>query len=235
MTYEKLYYDGGWQSSTGSETIAVISSATEQEVARVPRGTAEDVDRAVKAARRGFESWSRLPVEERAQWLEKLSAAMKTRVAADRGSDRARSRHRDRICDQGPGRVPDHDDRDERQVHPRGEARRGARQLARHQGTDWRRRLRDAVELSAAPGGLQGRAGAGGRVHDRAEAGGDGAAQRVHARRGRARDRAAEGRAERRLGLGPRRWRGDRRASRRGHGELHRIAPGRTPDCVGRR
>ena len=27
-----------------------------------------------------FESWSRLPVEERAQWLEKLSAAMKTRV-----------------------------------------------------------------------------------------------------------------------------------------------------------
>src|SRR6186997_2543220 len=80
MTYEKLYYDGGWQPSTSGETIAVISSATEQEIARVPRGTADDVDRAVKAARRGFESWSRLPVEERAQWLEKLSAAMKTRV-----------------------------------------------------------------------------------------------------------------------------------------------------------
>ena len=46
----------------------------------MPRGTAEDVDQAVKAARRGFESWSRTPVEERAQWLEKLSAAMKTRV-----------------------------------------------------------------------------------------------------------------------------------------------------------
>ena len=80
MTYDKHYYDGAWQSSSGTETIPVISSATEQEVARVPRGTAADVDRAVKAARRGFESWSRLPVEERAQWLEKLSAAMKTRV-----------------------------------------------------------------------------------------------------------------------------------------------------------
>src|SRR5688572_19421384 len=80
MTYEKLYYDGAWQSSASGETIPVISSATEQEVARVPRGTAEDVDRAVKAARRGFESWSRLSVEDRAQWLEKLSAAMKTRV-----------------------------------------------------------------------------------------------------------------------------------------------------------
>ena len=46
----------------------------------MPRGAAADVDRAVKAARKGFASWSRLPVEERAQWLEKLSAAMKTRV-----------------------------------------------------------------------------------------------------------------------------------------------------------
>ena len=79
-SYDKHYYDGAWQASTGSETIAVISSATEAEIARVPRGTAADVDHAVKAARRGFESWSRLGVEERAQWLEKLAEAMKTRT-----------------------------------------------------------------------------------------------------------------------------------------------------------
>jgi len=80
MSYDKHYYDGAWQASSGSETIGVTSSATEAEVARVPRGTAEDVDRAVTAARRGFEAWSRVSVEERAQWLEKLAAAMKTRV-----------------------------------------------------------------------------------------------------------------------------------------------------------
>jgi acyl-CoA reductase-like NAD-dependent aldehyde dehydrogenase len=80
MNYDQHYYGGEWQASTGGETIAVISSANEEEVARVPRGTAADVDRAVKAARRGFESWSRVSVDERAQWLEKLSAAMKTRV-----------------------------------------------------------------------------------------------------------------------------------------------------------
>ena len=79
-SYDKHYYDGAWQPSTGSETVAVISSATEAEIARVPRGTAADVDRAVKAARRGFESWSRLSVEERAQWLEKLAGAMKARA-----------------------------------------------------------------------------------------------------------------------------------------------------------
>ena len=79
-SYDKHYYDGAWQASTGNETIDVISSATEEAVARVPRGTKEDVDRAVKAARRAFETWSRTPIEERAQWLEKLSAAMKTRA-----------------------------------------------------------------------------------------------------------------------------------------------------------
>ena len=79
-SYDKHYYDGAWQASSGTETVAVISSATEAEVARVPRGTADDVDQAVKAARRGFEQWSRVPVEDRAQWLEKLAAAMKTRV-----------------------------------------------------------------------------------------------------------------------------------------------------------
>jgi len=79
-SYDKHYYDGDWQASTGADTIPVISSATEAEVARVPRGTAEDVNRAVAAARRGFEAWSRLSVEERAGWLEKLAAAMTPRV-----------------------------------------------------------------------------------------------------------------------------------------------------------
>jgi len=79
-SYEHHYYDGGWQASSGTESIAVISSATEEVVARVPRGTAADVDRAMTAARAAFASWSRLTVEERAQWLEKLAAAMKPRV-----------------------------------------------------------------------------------------------------------------------------------------------------------
>jgi hypothetical protein len=44
MNYDKHYYDGAWQPSSGTETIAVISSATEQEFSRVPRGGAADVD-----------------------------------------------------------------------------------------------------------------------------------------------------------------------------------------------
>lgn len=81
IVYDKHYYDGDWQASSGTDRIEVISSASEEVVARVPRGTAEDVDRAVKAARRAFDgAWGRTTVAERAEWLEKLASAMKARV-----------------------------------------------------------------------------------------------------------------------------------------------------------
>jgi acyl-CoA reductase-like NAD-dependent aldehyde dehydrogenase len=80
IRYERHYYDGEWQKPSITESIDVVSSATEEVIGRVPRGNAEDVDRAVAAARRAFETWSRTTPDERASWLEKLSGAMKTRV-----------------------------------------------------------------------------------------------------------------------------------------------------------
>jgi acyl-CoA reductase-like NAD-dependent aldehyde dehydrogenase len=80
VTYDRHYYGGAWQAPAATESIDVVSSASEERIARVPRGTAEDVDRAVKAARAAFPGWSATAVEERAQWLEKLQAAMKARV-----------------------------------------------------------------------------------------------------------------------------------------------------------
>jgi acyl-CoA reductase-like NAD-dependent aldehyde dehydrogenase len=80
IRYERHYYGGDWQQPSTSDTMDVTSSATEEVIGRVPRGAAEDVDRAVKAARQGFERWSQATVDERGTWLEKLSAAMKTRV-----------------------------------------------------------------------------------------------------------------------------------------------------------
>ena len=52
----------------GSGTIEVINSTTEEVMGSIPEGTAEDVDRAVAAAREAFESWSQTPVAERAEW-----------------------------------------------------------------------------------------------------------------------------------------------------------------------
>ena len=84
--YDSHYYGGAWQAPAGTGTIDVTSSATEAVVGRVPRGTAEDVDRAVKAARAGFEHWSRVPVEDRARALEALAASLKSRVPQIAGS-----------------------------------------------------------------------------------------------------------------------------------------------------
>ena len=48
---DKLYIDGGWVASTGTSTIDVINSTTEEVMGRIPEGTKEDVDKAVAAAK----------------------------------------------------------------------------------------------------------------------------------------------------------------------------------------
>jgi acyl-CoA reductase-like NAD-dependent aldehyde dehydrogenase len=80
LSFDSHYYGGAWQAPIGTGSIDVLSSATEAAVGRVPRGTAADVDRAVQAARTAFDSWSQVPLEQRAEWLEKLAAALKPRV-----------------------------------------------------------------------------------------------------------------------------------------------------------
>ncbi|MGE0814545.1 MAG: aldehyde dehydrogenase family protein [Vicinamibacterales bacterium] len=81
ISYSNLFIGGDWRASSAAERVEVVSSATEQVVGHVPRGTAADVDAAVAAARAAFEgAWGATSIAERADWLEKLAAAMKTRV-----------------------------------------------------------------------------------------------------------------------------------------------------------
>jgi aldehyde dehydrogenase (NAD+) len=77
---DKLYIDGQWVEPAGSETIEVVNSTTEEVIGRIPQGTPEDVDRAVTAARRAFESWSHVPMGERAEYLRRISAGLAARA-----------------------------------------------------------------------------------------------------------------------------------------------------------
>jgi acyl-CoA reductase-like NAD-dependent aldehyde dehydrogenase len=77
---DHLYIDGEWVRSTGSARIEVLSASTEEVIGSVPEGTPDDVDRAVTAARRAFESWSQTSVEERAQYLERIYQGLSTRI-----------------------------------------------------------------------------------------------------------------------------------------------------------
>jgi acyl-CoA reductase-like NAD-dependent aldehyde dehydrogenase len=75
----QLYVDGAWVAPSGTGTIDVVNPATEQVIGRVPEGTPEDVDRAVRAARNAFDGWSRTGVEERGKLLTRLSEALAAR------------------------------------------------------------------------------------------------------------------------------------------------------------
>lgn len=74
------YIDGQWVDSEGGRTHQVINPATEQPVTAVTLGSAADVDTAVAAARRAFETFSLTSVGERAQLLERVIEAYKARI-----------------------------------------------------------------------------------------------------------------------------------------------------------
>ena len=77
---DKLYIDGAWVPSTGTGTIDVVNSTTEEVMGRIPAGSAEDVDKAVAAARRAFETWSTTSVEERAKYLTRITEGLQARM-----------------------------------------------------------------------------------------------------------------------------------------------------------
>ena len=76
---EKLYVNGEWVEPAGKGMLDVINSTTEEVMGRVPEGNAEDINRAVAAARAAFDSWSATSAAERASFLQKISAGLVAR------------------------------------------------------------------------------------------------------------------------------------------------------------
>ncbi len=71
---DQLYINGEWVSPDLGGYMDVIDPATEQVLQQVAAGTEEDIDHAVRAARRAFDSnWGQTTGAERAVWLEALA------------------------------------------------------------------------------------------------------------------------------------------------------------------
>ena len=79
-SYTQNYIDGRWVDSSGGRRHTVINPATEGPASEITLGTAADVDLAVAAARRAFESFSRTTRAERLALLEKVIEAYKARI-----------------------------------------------------------------------------------------------------------------------------------------------------------
>jgi len=69
----KMYVDGKWVSSLSGETFDVINPATGQVVAKVPKGSGEDAELALKAAAREKEKFAAMSVYERAKLVRKAA------------------------------------------------------------------------------------------------------------------------------------------------------------------
>lgn len=68
----QFYIDGRWVEPASPRWFDVIDPATETPFDRLALGNAEDVDRAVKAARRAFDSWSATGVAARIALLKRV-------------------------------------------------------------------------------------------------------------------------------------------------------------------
>jgi acyl-CoA reductase-like NAD-dependent aldehyde dehydrogenase len=68
--------------AASGETLSILNPATGEEIAAVPAGAAEDVDRAVRAAQQAFDDgpWPRLGIHERARVLNRFADLLEDRL-----------------------------------------------------------------------------------------------------------------------------------------------------------
>jgi len=84
IDYDKLYVGGGWTAPQGTETIQVVSAATEEQIGSVPHASERDIDAAVDAARAAFDDpqgWSTWEPSRRAEVLSRFADELEARAA----------------------------------------------------------------------------------------------------------------------------------------------------------
>tara|TARA_Y100000746_G_scaffold193198_1_gene174005 strand:+ start:1 stop:1416 length:1416 start_codon:yes stop_codon:yes gene_type:complete len=79
MSLEKFYINGSWVDPVKKETIDIINPADESIVGKLSVGSAEDIDKAVKAARTAFSSFSESSKKERLDLLNTIRNIYKKR------------------------------------------------------------------------------------------------------------------------------------------------------------
>src|SRR5213075_14939 len=76
----QFYIDGAWVDPVVKKSTPVVNPATEEAMYEVALGSKADVDKAVAAARRAFETFSQTSREERVALLSKIIEVYKTRM-----------------------------------------------------------------------------------------------------------------------------------------------------------
>ena len=79
---DQLFIDGKWVAAKSGKTFPVEDPATEETIAHVPAGEKADIDLAVAAARRAFETgpWSRISPADRSRLVWRLGDLLEQHI-----------------------------------------------------------------------------------------------------------------------------------------------------------
>jgi succinate-semialdehyde dehydrogenase/glutarate-semialdehyde dehydrogenase len=75
-----LHIDGQWLNGDGRSGEDVINPATEKPLGRLPHASPADLDRALEAAKKGFDVWRNTPPYERSKVLRKAAGLVRERA-----------------------------------------------------------------------------------------------------------------------------------------------------------
>ncbi len=78
--WRQFYIDGKWVDPIAGRDFTVINPANEEPIATISLGSAGDVDRAVAAARRAFDSYSQTSIAERKQLLQRIISVYQAKI-----------------------------------------------------------------------------------------------------------------------------------------------------------
>ncbi|MGV7207122.1 NAD-dependent succinate-semialdehyde dehydrogenase [Oxalobacteraceae bacterium A2-2] len=77
----RLLIANEWSDATGGKTIPVLNPATGKPIGTVAHAAIADLDRALAAAQRGFETWRKVPAHERAATMRRAAALLRERAS----------------------------------------------------------------------------------------------------------------------------------------------------------
>ena len=82
MTYPhtQLLIDNQWVDAASGKTLDVLNPATGLVIGKVAHAGKDDLDRALAAAQKGFDTWRFLPANERAQIMRKAGGLVRERA-----------------------------------------------------------------------------------------------------------------------------------------------------------
>src|SRR3954465_8295764 len=77
----QLFINGKWQEPAEGKTLPVFNPASGKEIGRVAHAGKADLDKALEAAQKGFETWRDMTAADRSKIMRKAAGLMRERAA----------------------------------------------------------------------------------------------------------------------------------------------------------